>query len=95
MKENLNKYLTVKELSEWVNLSESHIYALKSKKKIPFVKIGGKLLFDSVKIKDWIEEQQKQEPQENTNAVEVGVGGIAVLNQTINQNEDIVNSPLD
>jgi excisionase family DNA binding protein len=69
MKESLNQYLTVKELAEWVKLSESHIYFLVNKKKIPFAKIGGKLLFDSGKIKDWIEsssfenQNTKQEKQ--------------------------------
>lgn len=53
----LDDLLTVRELSKWLRMSESHIYTLVSKKKIPFNKIGGKVLFDKQKIKNWIEGQ--------------------------------------
>lgn len=56
-KHNLDDLLTVRELGKWLRLSESHIYSLVSKKKIPYTKIGGKVLFDKQAIKDWIEEQ--------------------------------------
>jgi excisionase family DNA binding protein len=53
----LDDLLTVRELSKWLRLSESHIYTLVSKKKIPFNKVGGKVLFDKQQIKNWIEAQ--------------------------------------
>ena len=53
----LDDLLTVRELAKWLRLSESHIYSLVSKKKIPYNKVGGKVLFDKQKIKNWIEEQ--------------------------------------
>jgi excisionase family DNA binding protein len=53
--EKVDDFLTVRELGKWLKLSESHIYSLVNKKKIPFFKIGGKLLFDKEKIKNWIE----------------------------------------
>jgi excisionase family DNA binding protein len=53
--EKVDDFLTVKELSKWIKLSESHIYFLVNKRKIPFAKLGGKLLFDKQKIKDWID----------------------------------------
>jgi len=53
----LDDFLTVRELSKWLRLSESHIYTLVSKKKIPFNKVGGKVLFDKQQIKNWIEAQ--------------------------------------
>jgi excisionase family DNA binding protein len=64
MKEKLNEYLTVKELSKWVKLSESHVYHLVNKKKIPHAKLGGKLLFDADKIKLWIEQLTNEIPVE-------------------------------
>lgn len=53
----LDDLLTVRELGKWLRLSESHIYSLVSKKKIPYKKIGGKVLFDRQTITNWIEEQ--------------------------------------
>jgi excisionase family DNA binding protein len=53
----LDDLLTVRELSKWLRLSESHIYSLVSKKKIPYNKVCGKVLFDKQKIKNWIEAQ--------------------------------------
>jgi excisionase family DNA binding protein len=53
----LDDLLTVRELSKWLRLSESHIYTLVSKKKIPFNKVGGKVLFDKQQVKNWIEAQ--------------------------------------
>jgi excisionase family DNA binding protein len=55
----LDDLLTVRELSKWLRLSESHIYSLISKKKIPYNKVGGKVLFDKQQIKNWIEGQSK------------------------------------
>jgi excisionase family DNA binding protein len=51
----INDFLTVKELSKWIKLSNSKIYSLVHKDEIPFAKIGGKLLFDKSKISNWIE----------------------------------------
>ena len=55
----LEDLITVRELATWLRLSESHIYSLISKKKIPFNKVGGKVLFDKQVIKNWIEQQSK------------------------------------
>jgi excisionase family DNA binding protein len=56
-KQVLEELLTVRELGKWLRLSESHIYSLVSKKKIPYSKVGGKVLFDRQAVKNWIEEQ--------------------------------------
>ena len=50
------EFLTIPDLSKWSRLSESHLYALVSKKKIPFIKLGGKLLFSTVQIRNWIDQ---------------------------------------
>lgn len=54
--EKIDDYLTVRELAQWIKFSESHVYALVNKKKIPFIKLGGKLLFDKSKIQNWLEQ---------------------------------------
>ena len=64
-------YLTVKELSKYIKLSESHIYFLVNNKKIPYSKLGGRrILFDKQKIKKWIEEKSVvAQPELNTEKV--------------------------
>lgn len=65
-KAKLDEFLTVRELAEWIRLSESHVYFLVNKKKIPFVKLGGKLLFDREKIRGWIDSNSKAPVQAKT-----------------------------
>lgn len=50
-----DRYLTVREAAEWLKMSESHIYFLKYKRKIPYVKLGGKLLFEKDALRRWID----------------------------------------
>ena len=54
--DSLSEFLTICELSKWIRLSKSHIYCLVSKKKIPFIKLGGKLLFSSEEIRNWVDQ---------------------------------------
>jgi excisionase family DNA binding protein len=54
-----NDYLTVKELCLWIRLSRSKVYALVTANEVPHIKVGGKILFDKQKIKDWIATQSK------------------------------------
>lgn len=46
--------LTIKEVSNILKISESTLYRWVHKKVIPFVKIGGKLLFDEDEIQKYI-----------------------------------------
>jgi len=62
-KENVEEFLTVRELAKWIKLSESHVYFLVNKNKIPFAKLGGKLLFDKDKIRQWIEQNSNNVPK--------------------------------
>jgi excisionase family DNA binding protein len=55
-KDSPSEFLTIRELSKWIRLSRSHIYCLVSKKKIPFIKLGGKLLFSSAEIRKWVDQ---------------------------------------
>lgn len=59
-KENVEEFLTVRELAKWIKLSESHVYFLVNKNKIPFAKLGGKLLFDKEKIRKWIDQNSSK-----------------------------------
>ncbi len=79
-KEKLQEFLTVRELATWLKLSESHVYFMVNKKKIPFAKLGGKLLFDKQKISQWIEDNssaassKKKKPGRPRMRVEISNG---------------------
>ncbi len=67
--ENVEDFLTVRELAKWIKLSESHVYFLVNKNKIPFAKLGGKLLFNRENIRLWIEQNSSNTPKPKTNKV--------------------------
>jgi predicted DNA-binding transcriptional regulator AlpA len=51
-----NTYLTHKMLVQYVRLGSSTIYRLKSENKIPYRKIGKRLIYVKSEIDDWIME---------------------------------------
>ncbi|MDA3957554.1 helix-turn-helix domain-containing protein [Oceanispirochaeta sp.] len=46
--------LTVDEAAEFTRLSAKTLYTYASQKKIPHIKLGSRLLFDQVKVEEWI-----------------------------------------
>ncbi len=54
------KLMTVKELAEYLSLPVRRIYIWKSEGKIPYVKLGGRLLFDRQEIDEWIEKNKNK-----------------------------------
>lgn len=46
--------LTIKEISKILKISESTLYRWVHKREIPFVKLGGKLLFSQDEIQEYI-----------------------------------------
>ena len=56
--ENKN-ILTIKELSEIISIKPSTLYSWSMQKKIPFIKIGKKVLFDLAEVMVWIESHKK------------------------------------
>lgn len=56
---NTNKnMLNVHEMSKELNLSESGLYQMISQRRIPFLKIGRSVRFDSEEIRKWLEEKK-------------------------------------
>ena len=51
----MNKYLTVEELSQILQLSPKTIYQYTSNHTLPYVKIGSSVRFDIDDIKVWID----------------------------------------
>ena len=52
--EKIETLLTVKALSEWISVSQKVIYRLVNNQKIPYIKIGGKYLFEKEQILAWL-----------------------------------------
>lgn len=53
------EYLNVAELSKLIRLSKTTIYDLVAQKKIPHIRIQGRIVFDREKIKSWMDAQSK------------------------------------
>ena len=49
-----NKLLTINEVADWLGIKIGTLYTWVHYKKIPFVKIGGKLRFEMCKIEEFI-----------------------------------------
>lgn len=57
--------LNLKELSNYLGLSQSHIYKLTSEGKIPFYKPSGKnIYFDRIEIDKWIFQKRNKTQNE-------------------------------
>ncbi len=55
--ENLPKLLSVREISKILGVAEITIRKFCCAKKIPYIKLGGRVLFDPEKISTWVEKQ--------------------------------------
>ncbi len=51
----LRRLITAKEAGQYLSLSTETIYRLASMKKLPYLKIGGRVLFDIKSLDHWIE----------------------------------------
>ena len=58
------RMFTVNELSNVINIKKGTLYFWASTRYIPHIKLGRKLLFDSVEIEKWMEEHKKQPMKE-------------------------------
>jgi excisionase family DNA binding protein len=72
VQEVTNEYLlTIDELSEWLSIEKSTIYAWTSKKIIPHIKLGKKILrFRVNEILDWLSKKSVSPDTEVANQVE-------------------------
>ena len=52
----MKDYLSIDELSEYINLSNSTIYKKTHLRTIPFIKTGKKLLFKKEAIDEWLQQ---------------------------------------
>jgi len=48
------KFLDVKELTDYIHMSESYVYKMVSKQLIPHIKLGTRTLFERNQIDNWV-----------------------------------------
>ncbi len=59
----LRRLITAKEASQYLSLSTDTIYRMASQKKLPYLKIGGRVLFDLRALDRWIEKRMVREKE--------------------------------
>jgi excisionase family DNA binding protein len=59
----LQRLITAKEASQYLSLSTETVYRMASQKKLPYLKIGDRVLFDVKAIDHWIEKHMIKEKE--------------------------------
>jgi len=59
----LRRLITAKEASQYLSLSTDTVYRMASLKKLPYLKIGDRVLFDVKAIDHWIEKHMIREKE--------------------------------
>ena len=59
----LRRLITAKEASQYLSLSTDTIYRMASLKKLPYLKIGDRVLFDIKALDQWIERHLMKEKE--------------------------------
>lgn len=54
----MSKLLTISEVTEITRLSKASLYAYVAAKKIPYVKLGARVLFSPDELQDWIDQRK-------------------------------------
>jgi excisionase family DNA binding protein len=59
----LRRLITAKEASQYLSVSTDTVYRMASQKKLPYLKIGGRILFDVKTLDHWIEKRLVKEKE--------------------------------
>jgi excisionase family DNA binding protein len=59
----LRRLINAKEASQYLSLSMDTVYRMASLKKLPYLKIGGRVLFDVKALDQWIEKHMVREKE--------------------------------
>jgi len=54
-----NRLLSIPEVARFLGISQSTLYTLVSQQRVPFVKVGRRVLFDPVQLDQWIKHNTK------------------------------------
>ena len=61
-----DKLLTVKNLADYLQVSERTVYRLLKHQKVPYLKVGGQWRFKKEMIEDWLTKEQHVPEKEDT-----------------------------
>jgi len=59
----LRRLITAKEASQYLSLSTDTIYRMASQKKLPYLKLGGRVLFDIKALDHWIDKHMVRDKE--------------------------------
>jgi excisionase family DNA binding protein len=70
----LRRLITAKEASQYLSLSTDTVYRMASLKKLPYLKIGDRVLFDVKTLDHWIERHMIREKELKREELKPGIG---------------------
>jgi excisionase family DNA binding protein len=70
----LRRLITAKEASQYLSLSTDTVYRMASLKKLPYLKIGDRVLFDVKALDHWVEKHMIREKEWKKEELKAGVG---------------------
>ena len=56
----MKRLIDINEASELLHFKKGTIYIYTHRRMIPFIKIGGKLLFDPERLEEWVREREHE-----------------------------------
>ena len=59
----LRRLITAKEASQYLSLSKETVYRMASLRRLPYIKIGDRVLFDAKALDHWIEKHMIKEKE--------------------------------
>jgi excisionase family DNA binding protein len=69
----LRRLITAKEASQYLSLSTDTVYRMASLKKLPYLKIGDRVLFDVKALDHWVERHMIREKEWKKDELKPGV----------------------
>ena len=69
----LRRLITAKEASQYLSLSTDTVYRMASLKKLPYLKIGDRVLFDVKALDHWIERHMIREKEWKKDELKPGI----------------------
>ena len=57
---NKDRFITIKELAEYLSVTPQHIINLRNDKGLPHLKVGGTYRYKWEDVEDWLKKQNKE-----------------------------------